>query len=401
MRSARATGARLRVLTLARDVGSGYGGAEKVAYEFVRRLDPDRFESYLCTTRAPHHTRVESVARDRLELAAQGIKVLDLNRESHFDLWPWRDVFKLMRRESIDIVHAHMPRASVPGALLARLAGVPVVISHEHGSALEGKIARRLLDRYVVATLSTKILAVSEWDRENIIAAEGIPPDRITVLPNGIPAPPEQGPDIRTELRVPTGVPLIGAVGRLFPEKGYDDLIRAVTLLLHRGRDLRCVILGDGREWHEQELRALIAQLGVGGQVMMLGRRTDVPDAIRSFDIAVLSSRREGSPLAMLEYMAGGAPIVATRVGGVPELVHDGEHALLVGPQDPEALAAALERLLDDPALAQRLGAAARARQRAEYDLDVVVHRLERLYVELYESAVERRPVARNSHAPG
>jgi glycosyltransferase involved in cell wall biosynthesis len=386
----RADGDRLRVLTIARDVGSGYGGAEKVAYEFVRRLDPTRFESFLCTTRAPHPTREESVARDRVELAAQGIKVLDLNRESHFELSPWRRVFALLRRESIDIVHAHMPRASVPAAILARLAGVPVVISHEHGSELEGKTARRLLDRYIVATLSTKMLAVSEWDRTNIIASEGIPPQRIDVLHNGIPSPPERGPDLRVELGLAPEVPLIGAVGRLFPEKGYEELIRAATLMRERGRALRCVIVGDGREWHEDQLRSLIEELGVGAEVTMLGRRTDVADVIRSLDVAVLSSRREGSPLAMLEYMAGGAPIVATAVGGVPELIEDGEHGLLVPPGDPAALSAAIERLLDDRSLAARLGAAAKARQRAEYDLDVVVERLQQLYIELYERSRKR-----------
>jgi L-malate glycosyltransferase len=385
----RNTNGRLRVLTLARDAGSGYGGAEKVAYEFARGLDQARFMSYLCTTRAPHRTRTESVARDRIQLAAEGVDVLDLNRASHWAVAPWRHVYALLRREQIDIVHAHMPRASVPGAILARLARVPVVISHEHGSLLEGKVARRLLDRYVVARLSTKMLAVSEWDRRNMIEREGIPAERIDVLPNGIPAPPEQGPDLRGALGVTVGLPLIGAVGRLFPEKGYDDLIRAVALLRDRGHELRCVILGDGPQ--DQQLRDLVAELGVADDVLLAGRRSDVPDVIRSLDVAVLCSKREGSPLAMLEYMAGAAPIVATAVGGVPELVHDGEQALLVAPRDPQALAAAVQRLLDDPELARRLGASARARQRAEYDLDVVLQRLERLYVELYERARVRR----------
>jgi glycosyltransferase involved in cell wall biosynthesis len=390
MRHLREPTERLRVLTLARDAGSGYGGAEKVAYEFARQLDSARFESYLCTTRAPHHTRVESVVRDRTQLASQGIRVLDLNRESHFENRPWARVYALMRRESIDVLHAHMPRASVPGAVLARLARVPVVISHEHGSALEGKIARRLLDRYVVAPLSTKMLAVSEWDRRNIIEREGIAPGRIDVMPNGIPAPPQYGPDPRDELGVPAGVPLIGAVGRLFPEKGYDDLIRAVALLAGRGRALYCVILGDGPQ--EQQLRRLAAELGIGERILMPGRRSDIPDVIRALGIAILPSRREGSPLAMLEYMAGAAPIIATAVGGVPELVSDGVHGLLVPPEDPPALAAAIERLLDDPALAARLGEAARVRQRAEYDLDVVVGRLQRLYVELYERRRRAQP---------
>lgn len=381
----RAEDQRLRVLTIARDVGSGYGGAEKVAYEFARRLDPARFRSYLCTTRAPHHTRRESVARDRLQLATEGIDVLDLNRNSHWPLGPWWRLYALLANERIDIVHAHMPRASVPGAVLARVARVPVMISHEHGSALEGKLGRMLLERLIVAPLSARMLAVSKWDRENIIERERIPPGKISVLPNGIPAPPEVGPDLRGEFGIPDGVPLIGAVGRLFPEKGYDDLIRAVGLLRDRGRELRCLILGDGPQ--EQELRALVSERGLDEQILMPGRRRDVPDVIRSLDVAVLCSRREGSPLAMLEYMAGATPIVATAVGGVPELIDDGEHGLLVAPADPTGLAGAIERLLADRDLARRLGAGARRRQRAEYDIGVVVAQLERIYEELYARA--------------
>jgi glycosyltransferase involved in cell wall biosynthesis len=275
--------------------------------------------------------------------------------------------------------------------VLARLARVPVVISHEHGSALEGKVFRRVLERCVVAPLSTKMLAVSEWDRRNIIELERLPPARIDVLPNGIPAPPAEGPDPRPSLGVPDAVPLIGAVGRLFVEKGYDDLIRAVALLRDAGRELRCVIVGDGRTELELQLRALIGELGVERQVQLLGRRADVPDLIRALDVAVLSSKREGSPLAVLEYMAGGAPIVATAVGGEPELIHDGEHGLLVSANDPRSLAAGIARLLDDRELARRLSDAARERQRANYDLDVVVARLEDMYVELYERANRRR----------
>jgi glycosyltransferase involved in cell wall biosynthesis len=118
----------------------------------------------------------------------------------------------------------------------------------------------------------------------------------------------------------------------------------------------------------------------------------------------VLPSKYEGSPLAILEYMAGGAPIVATAVGGVPELIEDGVHGLLVGPEDPAALAAGMQRLLEDRELAARLGAAAKERQRANFDLDVVVRRLEDLYLELYSSsraAPLRAPAAADSPSNG
>jgi glycosyltransferase involved in cell wall biosynthesis len=378
------------VLTLALDAGSGYGGAEKLAYEFALRLDPGRIKSYLCTIRTPFPDRREANERDRAELGEAGVQRIELGQRSEFPLTPapWRALYATLRGESIDIVHAHMPRASVPGSILARLARVPVVISHEHGSAIEGKRIRPFLDRNVVARLSTVVLAVSEWDRRQLIELERIPAERIAILHNGIVSPLPTGPDVRPGLGLGPDDRLIGAVGRLYREKAYDDLIRAVALLDGRAEPVTCAIVGIGPE--EPALQGLIDDLGIGDRLRLAGRRHDVPDFIRALDVAVMCSRREGSPLALLEYMAGAAPIVATAVGGVPEAVQDGVTGLLVAPGDPPALADAISRILGDRALARRLGAAARARQRAEYDLDVVVGRLEELYERYYAQVIAR-----------
>jgi glycosyltransferase involved in cell wall biosynthesis len=389
----RSGGSRLRVLSLARDAGYAMGGAEKVTYEFARRLDPARFQSYLCTTRRPEPYRRELSARERLELQRDGVRVLSLDRGSSWSIFPWGRLYRLMAREQIDVLHAHMPRASVPGAILARAAHVPVVVSHEHGSWLDGKVVRPFLDRNVVARLSTMMLAVSQWDRGQLIEREGIPPDRIDVLPNGILSPPDDGPSTLPELVVPPGTSLIGAVGRLYEVKGYDYLIRAVALLKERGLSVRCVLLGIGPA--EAQLRALVAELGVGEEVRIVGRRDDVAAVTRALDVAILPSRWEGCPLAIIEYMALGAPIVASAVGGVPELIEDGVHGVLVRPRDPVALADGIQRLLEDRALAARLGEAAQERQRAEYSFDVAVGRLETLFLELSERAAARSGAAR------
>lgn len=382
-----ATDRRPRVLSLALTAGSGYGGAEKLAYEFAHRLDPARFASYLCTIRAEHPTRRESHTRDAAVLAARGVRAVNLGQPGPALLTPrgWWRLYSLLARESIDIVHAHMPRASAPGGVLARLARVPVVVSHEHGSTLEGKRLRPLLDREVVARLSTVMIAVSDYDRENLITRERIPPQRIRVLHNGIPRleePPEDAPPVldRSAARW-----LIGAVGRLYAQKDYGTLIRAMALLRDRGYPVRCLIIGDGPQ--ERELQALIEQLQLGQHVELAGRREDIPRVICELDVAVLSSIWEGSPLAALEYMAAGTPIVSTAVGGVPEMIRDGVEGLLVPPSDPKALAAAIARLLDDRNLAARLGAAAQSRQRDAYDLDGLVRRLEDLYLELLAGA--------------
>lgn len=381
----------MHVVTLALDAGSGYGGAEKLAFELALRLDPDRFKSVLCMIRRPFADRAAANERDRRALAEAGVELVRLDQRLPFVVTPaaWRRLHALLARDGVDVLHAHMPRASVPGSLLAHLAKVPVIISHEHGSLLEGKFWRRWLERQVVARFSTTILSVSEWDRRQLIELERIPPEQISVLPNGIlPPPPPQGGErevLRRELSLPAEAPLIGAVGRLYPEKGYDDLISAVDALRRRGRAVHCVIAGLGPQ--EAELRSQIARIGLEETVTLIGRRDDIPAFVRALDVAVLPSKREGVPLALLEYMALGAPIVAAAVGGVPEVVGDRREALLADREDPEGLAGAVQELLDDPDLAQRLGAAARERQRSRYDLEVIVRRVEDLYVELMTRA--------------
>jgi len=386
--------ARLRVLTLGRDVGTCFGGAERVAFELVKQLDPERFRRYLCITHARPPDRRAANEHELRELEACGVKVLRLECRGVLSNLAWARLYRLLVHERIDILHAHMPRASVPGTIVGRLARVPVIVNHEHGWSFQGKPMRRFLDRNVLARGGDVLLAVSGQDRSHMVEVERIPSGRIRILPNGIPSPPADGHDVRGELAPSAGVCLVGAVGRLYPEKGYDELIGAIAVLKRTySGPIACVIAGHGPE--EDRLNGLIVELGLTGQVRLIGRRRDVPDVIRSLDVAVLCSRNEGSPLAVLEYMAAGAPIVATAVGGVPELIEDGVHGLLVPPRDPDALAQGIRRLLEDRALALRLGGAARERQRANYDLDVVIQRLENLYLELYEASRRARQVAR------
>ena len=379
---------RIRTLTLGRDVGPYFGGAERLAFEFVKRLDPGRFKRYLCVTHARPVEHRAANDQELAELAETGVEVLRLERESLVSNLAWGRLYQLLARERVDILHAHMLRASIPGTIIGRLARVPVIVNHEHTWPYQGQPLRRFLDRNVIARGGDVLLAVSEWDRRRMTEVERIPPECVRVLSNGIAPMPPGDPTPRGELGVARGVGLVGALGRLEPQKRHDDLIRAIALLKRGGTPVQCVIAGHGPD--RSKLQALIGELGLEADVRLLGHREDIAGLIRALDVAALSSAFEGSPLAVMEYMACGAPIVATAVGGVPELIQDGVHGLLVAPGDPPALAAGIRRLLDDRALAAQLGGAATERQRAEFDLDVVVRRLEQLYVALYEQARAR-----------
>lgn len=372
---------KVHVLTLIDRLGAA-GGAEKLALDIATRLEPARFRSTLCASRfgtAPALFEVEYQALERMRQT--GVGFLPLSRSRRGEVWPWRQLIAYIRRERVDVLHAHMFGSNLWGTLLGRLAGVPVVVAHEHTWSFEGEPLRRVLDRELIARFSDAFVAVSREDRRKMIEVERIPPGWIRFIPNGIaPRAPTPGRDLRAELGIGSG-PLVGAVGTLRAQKAYDVLIRAVARLHADHPGLRVLIAGDGPE--RPRLERLVREFGLADVIVILGRRLDVPDVLAALDVAVSASDFEGSPLAVMEYMEAGLPIVATRVGGVPDLIEDGVHGLLVEPREPGALAAAIADLLRDRHRASALGARARERRRREFDLDAMVHNIEALYEEL------------------
>ena len=373
---------RVRVLTLIDFMGTN-GGAEGLALSVATRLDPARFESTLCVSRWPLPGPPSAAAGAALEqLSASGVRLFGLRRRGKVDVWVWARLVRYLRRERIDVLHAHKFGANVWGTLLGRLARVPVVLAHEHTWSFEGKPLRRFLDREVVARGADRFIAVSREDQRRMIEIEHIDPRRTLFIPNGVhslPAP--SGRDVRAELGIRPGAAVIGVVGVLRPQKAHHVLLRAAALLVESWPEVHVLIVGDGPE--RASLERLTAELGLQDTVRFLGSRTDVPDVLCALDIAVCCSDFEGSPLAVMEYMDAALPVVATEVGGLPDLIEPGVHGLLVPPSDPAALAEALATLLGDPHGARAMGERGRQRRRAEFDIDVLVRRLEHLYLEL------------------
>lgn len=358
-------------------------GAERLALQIALRLDPERFSSTLCASRWPPPPGTEDEAhRAREELDAAGVGFLALGRRRKADVWVWARLARHLRRERVDVLHSHKFGSNVWGTLIARLAGVPVVLAHEHTWSYEGQPLRRLLDRELVARLADRFIAVSREDRRRMTEVERIDPGRTLFLPNGVtPSPPPSGRDVRAELGIAASAPVIGSVGVFRAQKALDVLVRASAELLPRWPELRVLLVGDGAE--RARVEALADELRVAEAISFLGYRSDVPDVLRALDVAVCSSDFEGSPLAVMEYMDAALPVVATDVGGVPDLIESGTHGLLVPRRDHVALANALEQLLRDPERRRAMGERARARRRSEFDIDVLVRRLEQLYVEL------------------
>ncbi len=221
-----------------------------------------------------------------------------------------------------------------------------------------------------------------------MIELEGVPSERVVLVPNGPPERARAGTDIRAELGASGTAPLVGVVAGLRAPKALDVLIRAAKDVTQAHPEVRVVLVGEGEE--RNSLEALVRQLGLEDTVILLGHRSDVPDIIAALDVAVCCSDFEGSPLAVMEYMAAGKPIVATAVGGLPELLRDGMDGLLVPPREPATLAIAISHLLGAREEAQTMGERARLRQQQSFSLGASVRRLEDLYETLL--AAKRGP---------
>lgn len=373
----------IRVLILIDSFVRGGGGAERLAVGIARNLPPERYEVFVCTTRTS--------ADDSLAAALEhsGVRHLDIARSGRLDLLAFRRLIRFLREQRIDVVHAHMFGSNLWGTLFGRACRVPVVIAHEHSWSYVGEPLRRLLDGAVISRLADRFVAVSNADRDRMVAVEHVRPAKIVVIPTAyIPRAGSDRGDVRAELGIGPSDSVIGTVAILRPEKALEVLIEAFSLLPQRLSRARLVLAGDGPCRATLEGRA--TELGVRERVHFLGMRDD-PDAIwRALDVAALSSDREGMPTAAIEAMTNGVALVATSVGGVPELLQHEVSALLVQPRDPRALARALARLLEDPALRARLAGEA-GRVSGAFSLERLMIATEEMYVELLARARRRR----------
>jgi glycosyltransferase involved in cell wall biosynthesis len=303
-----------------------------------------------------------------------------------------------LRRLGIDILHTHLFEPSVVGLIAGTLASVPVRVMTRHYSDYHTRIRKTWhtrLDR-MCTRLAHSVIAVSHQTRRVMLEEERAPAAKVVTIHNGIDlsrvvAPSQQEvADFRRELDLSDDVAVVAVVARLHPEKGQEYLFRALPrLLAATGGKLRLLVAGTGpfREAYEREVSAL----GVGATVRFLGFRADVTRILAASDVVVLPSVAEAFGLVLAEAMAMQRAVVATRVGGIPEIVADGVTGILVPPASPTALADAIWLLLRDPARRAQLGEAGRRRVIESFRFETMMKRYEGLYERLLHKA---RPAA-------
>jgi glycosyltransferase involved in cell wall biosynthesis len=361
--------------------GAG-GGPDKTILNTPRFLAGTPYPTICAYMHPPADPGFEQLRRKAVQWRAPLVSVPDGG------CWDWRVIGKLLelcRRERVAIWHGHDYKSNVLGLLLRRFWPMRLVttvhgwVHHTRRTPLYYWVDRVCLRRY------EKVICVSEDLHQRCLEC-GVPAGQCVLIENGIDTAEFSRRLSPTEARQRLGVApgrlLLGAVGRLSAEKGFDLLVRAVAQLVSEGLDVGVLIAGEGDE--RARLQTLIGESGLGERVRLLGYCSDTRELYQALDVYVLSSLREGLPNVLLEAMALEVPVVATRVAGVPRLVRDGENGLLAEPGAVAGLAAAVRRLAEEPGLRSRLGRAGRATIEQSYNFAARMEKVRQVYDELW-----------------
>lgn len=356
------------------------GGMETYVTRLIEGLPCDRFRT---TVLSPYESKLTD------HLRASGVEVVILPMPDD-PLWSSiQAACALVQARHVDVLHAHLPNAHLLAALAGRLTGRPVLTT-VHGRQLCPT------DIELHRSAGTHVSVVCQQTYFHALGV-GIDPSRLSCVPNGVDGhrfTPREGPsELRARMGIPDGAPLVGFVGRLSPEKGPEVFLRAALLLRALVPAAHFVVFGTGPM--KAQADDFIARFSLGGHVHMAGLHDDMPEAYRALDVMVSTSHSEAMPLAIMEAMASGLPVVATRVGGVPDLVEQGQTGWLVAPRDFEGVASQVAHLLNTPGERLRMGAMARQRAVSRFGLQDCLDRTASLLESLAHPPVHAVPPTR------
>lgn len=366
----------------------GIGGAEGQFVERVRSTDFRRFRPLVATLKksGPHLAEFQRLGLEPREFPLGRSFAHPSTAATVLNLAAW------MRKEGVKLVHAQDFYTNLLAVPAARLAGAKVIVSrldlaHWHGQRRRQALAwaTRLADRVQVNALAIK---------QQLIGEEAVPSEKIELVHNGLDLSRfdrRQKQPLDGELSLPLGARIVAVVANLHPIKGQDDVVTAFSRFATEPEfsDVHLLLIGEGER--RAPLESLALELGLGGRVHLVGHRTDIPAILSRVEILISSSHAEGLSNSVIEGMAARLPVIATAVGGSPELILDGERGLLVPPGSPERLAQALRLLLTDPHLRERLGNAARSYVEA----NLAIGQMARHFDRLYDAVLSGRAVAR------
>lgn len=355
---------------------SEIGGSERDLLQLLRLIDRQQWEPYVVCPEGPLSREVEklkvSVYPMRLPAWRKLIDVFSIPRA----VWL---LFKSMRDMKINLVHVNDYWWAPISYIACRMAGLPCIVH------IRQEIEPRRVREYWLRR-PQKLVAVSNRIRDVAIES-GVDPTRIMVIYSGIDVAltsnPAEDKRVRDDYHLSDRQPVIGTVANLFPRKGHEYLLQALIEVRKKLPDIHCLIIGEGDNRYRAMLLEMIQTHGLTRVVTLAGFQEDMMAHIAAMDVFVLPSVMEGFGIVLLEAMAMGRPIVATAVGGIPEVIEDHVTGVLVPPRDPKALAQKILYLLENPQVAEKLGHAGRARVVERFSLQQMISHFHRLYGEL------------------
>jgi glycosyltransferase involved in cell wall biosynthesis len=372
----------------------GIGGTEKQVVNLSKRLDSTIFDLRFASLR-----RCGSLVND-IESAGFSIDEYPITHLYGYTTLRRQWQFaRALRREQIEIMHSYNFYSNVFSVPAARIARVPCVIASVRDLGVYMSPAQCRVQKWACSMADIVLVnakAIRDW-----MLKQGIPEQKLRVIYNGVDVEklhePQAGEQFRRELQIPSEAPIVTMLARLDTNKGTDCFLGAAPDILKRRSDAHFVVVGDVFEYERgveakldtTEVPTLVKQaktLGISDRVHFTGERTDIPAILSATTISVLPSESEGLSNTLLESMSAGAAVVATKVGGTPELIRDGREGLLVPPRDSQAITEAVGLLLDNPGLTEQLRKEAKRRVEKSFSFDEMTRRTEALYLELMEA---------------
>ncbi len=368
-----------------------WGGSPDIVRIICQRLDPKKYDVKLIYGFTRHASLVTSNFLNKFSGNIICIPSLRRKVNLFYDFLAFISLYRLFRREKFDIVQANTSKAGALARVAAKLAGVPVTIYFSHGHIFYGYF-KPLVNKFVVlierflALFTTKFIALTELEREDLVAYKVAKHEKITVINSGLELDiykkvTKRDEKKRKELGLGPEIAVVGMVGRLEPIKNPRCLIEAAKLIAEDYTDVKFLVIGEGSL--RPGLEARCKKLGIWDKFKFLGWREDVPEIISVLDLLILPSLNEAVGRVIIEAAACSVPTIASNVGGIPEVIKDNQTGLLVPPRNVKVLASAVTALLKDKEVRQVLGEEAKKWVDYKFSAEFMVERIVKLYEEL------------------